>query len=395
MAAKRVFVSGCFDLLHAGHVEFLRRAAIYGELHVSIGSDETIRQLKGKVPVYSERERRFMLESLEAVHRVVIGSGSGKLDFEAELEAIRPDVFVVNSDGDDEAKQKLCRERGIDYVVLDRTPAPGLVSRSSTEVAGRANIPYRIDLAGGWLDQPWVSKLAPGPVVTLSLEPTHGFSLRGGMATSTRARAMRLWGNEIPRGDPEEQARMLFCFENPPGTPEVSGSQDSLGMVMPGLNRLYYEGEYWPQRIDSNVDDDVLSWLENHLQLVFLYPRPDGFSVLAETNVNAVQVRMLARYADRVWESILARDPERMGHYTTAAFRMQTSMFPAMAGPEIEAEIDRYLGRVFGVKISGAGGGGYLVLVTDEEIEGAVRLTARRSSMATQAGESVLAAKVA
>ncbi len=388
MATKKVFVSGCFDLFHAGHAEFLRRVAEYGELYVSIGADRTICELKGKIPVYAERERRFILESLESVHRVVVGSGSGKIDFLNELEEILPDVFVVNSDGDDDAKRELCQARGIEYLVLDRTPAAGLAPRSSTEVAARVNIPYRIDLAGGWLDQPQISKLAPGPVVTLSLEPTHSFSLRGGMATSTRARAMRLWGNEIPPGDIEEQARMLFCFENPPGTPEISGSQDSLGMVMPGLNRLHYNGEYWPQRIDSVLDEEVLAWLDNHLQLVFLHPRPAGFSVLKETNVNAAQVRMLARYADRVWDSILAGDPERMGHYMTAAFRMQTSMFPAMAGPEIEAEIDKYLDRIWGVKISGAGGGGYLVLLTDQEIEGAIRLTTRRGAGLSETAEA-------
>ena len=378
MAIRKVFVSGCFDLFHAGHAEFLKRAATYGELYVSIGSDRTISHLKHKLPVYSERERKFILESLQCVHQVLVGSGHGTIDFLKELMAVRPDVFVVNTDGDCEEKRELCRQQNIDYVVLDRSPAADLPARSSTEIQGGANMPYRIDLAGGWLDQPWVSKLAPGPVVTLSLEPNHAFSLRAGMATSTRARAMRLWGNEIPPGDPEELAQMLFCFENPPGKLEISGSQDSLGIVMPGLNRLDYDSEYWPRQIDNVVDEDILAWLDKHLRLLFLYPRPDDFSVLAETNVTAVQSRRLARYAQRVWESILARDPERMGHYMSAAFQMQISMFPNMITPEIEQEIDRHLDRTWGIKISGAGGGGYLVLLTDQEIEGTLRLSSRR-----------------
>ena len=251
---------------------------------------------------------------------------------------------MVNSDGDDEAKQELCRERGIDYVVLDREPAPGLAARSSTEVASRTSIPYRIDLAGGWLDQPWVSSLAPGPVVTLSLEPTHAFSLRGGMATSTRhgpcgCGVMR-FHLAIPRSRQEcsSASRILLVLRSL-RLSRLSGHGNA------GPESLYYDGEYWPQRIDSVLDEDVLSWLESHLQLVFLYPRPKGFSVLAETNVNAVQAGLLAPLCRPCLGVILARDPERMGYYLTAAFRMQISMFPAMAGPDIEGEIDKYLGE--------------------------------------------------
>ena len=43
---KKVFVSGCYDLLHSGHVEFFRQAAQYGDLYVGIGSDETILHYK-------------------------------------------------------------------------------------------------------------------------------------------------------------------------------------------------------------------------------------------------------------------------------------------------------------------------------------------------------------
>jgi len=44
--SKKVFVSGCFDMLHSGHVEFFRQASKYGKLFVSIGSDKTIKNLK-------------------------------------------------------------------------------------------------------------------------------------------------------------------------------------------------------------------------------------------------------------------------------------------------------------------------------------------------------------
>lgn len=51
---KKVFVSGCYDLLHSGHVEFFRQAAEYGDLYVGIGSDETILHYKNHKTLYNE-----------------------------------------------------------------------------------------------------------------------------------------------------------------------------------------------------------------------------------------------------------------------------------------------------------------------------------------------------
>ncbi len=67
METKKVFVSGCFDLLHSGHVEFFQRAAAYGDLYVALGSDKTVFDLKGRPPVNSEEERRFMVGSVACV----------------------------------------------------------------------------------------------------------------------------------------------------------------------------------------------------------------------------------------------------------------------------------------------------------------------------------------
>ncbi|MDA0712342.1 MAG: adenylyltransferase/cytidyltransferase family protein, partial [bacterium] len=181
---KKVFVSGCFDLLHSGHVAFFQSAAEYGDLYVAIGSDRTIFELKGRTPVNSEAERLYMIQSLGCVHQAVISAGSGMLDFEHELREIRPDIFVVNEDGDVADKQRLCESLGIDYVVLSRDPYRDLTPRSTTALRDINRIPYRIDLAGGWLDQPFVSEHHPGSVVTVSIEPTIEFNERSGMASS-------------------------------------------------------------------------------------------------------------------------------------------------------------------------------------------------------------------
>lgn len=129
---KKVFVSGCYDLLHSGHVEFFRQAAEYGDLYVGIGSDSTIMELKHHKTTYPEAERLFLVQSIRYVHEAFVNSGSGFLDFAPDLERLRPDIFVVNEDGDRDSKRDFCREHGIEYVVLKRVPHEGLTARSST-----------------------------------------------------------------------------------------------------------------------------------------------------------------------------------------------------------------------------------------------------------------------
>lgn len=131
---KKVFVSGCYDLLHSGHIEFFRQAASYGELYVGIGSDATIRELKHHDPMFPETERLFMVRAIRYVRDAFVNRGSGFLDFTPTVEALRPDVFVVNEDGASEAKRRFCEEYGMEYVVLKRLPAEGLKARSSTDL---------------------------------------------------------------------------------------------------------------------------------------------------------------------------------------------------------------------------------------------------------------------
>lgn len=378
--AKKVFVSGCFDMLHSGHVAFFRDAAQYGELHVALGSDKTILDLKGRPTVNDEQERLFMVKSVSWVKDAFISRGSGILDFEAELREIHPDYFVVNEDGDTPEKRQLCQTLGIGYVVLERKPLEGLKQRSTTALRERDYLPYRIDLAGGWLDQPYVSQYYPGAVVTISLEPTLEFNERSGMASSTRRHARELWGVKIPSGDYEKLARILFCYDNPPGTKIISGSQDSIGLVFPGLAFSFYEGGYWPTRIEHRLDEPLLRFVENALNLIPLGPRYADFDVLADTVINRDNAKALADAASAHWASILNRDIASFGCSMRDGFEAQVAMFPHMMNERIEALIDEYRDRALGWKLSGAGGGGYLILVSDKPIPGAVRVVVRRES---------------
>ena len=375
---KKVFVSGCYDMLHSGHVEFFREAATYGELYVALGSDKTVFDLKGRLPVNNEQERLFMVQAVSYVKQAFISQGSGMLDFEVELRVIRPNYLIVNGDGNLPEKRRLCEELGIEYIVLERKPADGLPARSTTALRQQSLIPFRIDLAGGWLDQPWVSVHHPGSVLTISLEPTLEFNERSGMASSTRRAAIDLWGTKIPPGNYEKLAKMLFCYDNPPGTKIISGSQDSIGIVLPGLANAYYEGEYWPTRIEHIQDERALQFVENALYLVALGPRHAEYDVLADTNITSAGARALAEAADGCWQAILERNIKGFGHFFRASFEAQIAMFPHMMNDDVVKLIEQYQDVALGWKLSGAGGGGYLILVSDKPIENAVRVIARR-----------------
>ena len=378
--AKKVFVSGCFDMLHSGHVEFFREAAQYGDVYVALGSDKTVFDLKGRPTFNSEQERLFMVRSVSFVKDAFISCGSGILDFEAELRQMKPDYFIVNADGHIPEKRDLCRELGIQYLILERKPHSGLETRSTTELRQRVSLPYRIDLAGGWLDQPYVSKHYPGPVITISLEPTLEFNERSGMASSTRRHALELWGPKIPAGNYEKLAKVLFCYDNPPGTEVISGSQDSIGLVFPGIAYSYYEGSYWPARIEHRLDEPLLSFVESSLQLVSLGPRFADYDALADTFFDRQRARALADAAEGHWEAILSQDIVRFGRTMRESFEAQVAMFPNMVNDRVAALIDENRDCALGWKLSGAGGGGYLILVAEEPIPGAIRVIARRET---------------
>lgn len=239
-------------------------------------------------------------------------------------------------------------------------------------------IPYRIDLAGGWLDQLYVNELYPGAVLTISIEPDYEFNDRSGMSTSSRKKAVELWQTDIPDGDKEKIAKTLFCFENPPGTKYVSGSQDALGITMPGLNRFFYNNNYWPEQIESVLDAELLTWIESRLWLIPLYPRHKEYDVLSGTNITKEGAMSLAQAADKCWEAINNKDAKKVGEALVDSFNAQINMFPHMVSEDIIQQIDSYKKEVLGWKISGAGGGGYLILFSEEPVKNAIQIRIRR-----------------
>ena len=401
----KVFVSGCYDLLHSGHVEFFRQASQYGDLYVGIGSDATILKYKNHKTLYPEQERLFMVKSIRYVKDAVINQGSGVMDFVPTVESLKPDRFVVNADGASEEKRRFCQEHGIEYIVLDRTPAEGLQARSSTSIKTTLkqaslsptdsspsvrgeSIPTRLDLAGTWIDQPYVSTYAPGWAITISLVPTFEVRERCGLSTSTRNQIKRIWPIQLPDMDPEMLAKLVFCFENDPERTDgiISGAQDAIGICVPGLCRHFYNAHYWPERIEQCQDEHILSWLEQHLCLIPMFPRRPGCSVVEGKQLNEPNVKALVKAADDCWTAIRQTDLNAFAAAYRASFNAQTTLFPAMLQPGVQDYIDQYsvLPDVLAWKMPGAGGGGYLALViTDatsfcQQHHEAIPLTIRR-----------------
>ena len=378
---KKVFVSGCFDLIHSGHIEFLKSASEFGDLYVCIGSDSTIKELKGKYPVNNENERKFIIQSIKYVKKCLVGSGSGFLDFKRELKTVKPNFFVVNQDGDSSVKSTFIKGFDIEYIVLKRTPFKELPERSSSMLKKEISIPYRIDLSGGWLDQPFINSIYPGPVVTISIEPNHKFNLRSGMATSTRNKAIEIWKTNLPFSNKEQLAKILFCYENSPGNKEITGSQDSIGIIYPGLNKLQYKNGYWPKKIESVLDEKKLAFVENHLYLIPIKPRDSNYNVFKNKKIEKKYIKELAACSENLWRSINEFNSEEFGLSMLNSFKSQTKIFPSMLNSEVTKTIEIIKNKCLGYKLSGSGGGGYLIVVSKYPLTNAIKIKIRRNNI--------------
>ena len=107
---KIVFTNGCFDILHAGHADYLNKAKSLGDiLVVGINSDDSVRRIKGeKRPILPQQMRAYLLDNLKPVDYVVIFEEDTPLEL---IKAIKPDVLVKGADWD------LERIVGADFVL--------------------------------------------------------------------------------------------------------------------------------------------------------------------------------------------------------------------------------------------------------------------------------------
>lgn len=134
---KKAIVTGCYDYLHSGHVRFFEEVAALGDVYVVVGHDANVRLLKGeRHPLFPQAQRRYMVSTIRHVTGALISSGHGWMDAAPEIDRLRPDLYVVNEDGDKPEKREFCAAHGLEYVVLKRAPRDGLPRRESTALRG-------------------------------------------------------------------------------------------------------------------------------------------------------------------------------------------------------------------------------------------------------------------
>ena len=251
-------------------------------------------------------------------------------------------------------------------------------------------IPYRLLLAGGWIDQPFVNEHDPSPpgsMVVVSLEPDRLYMERAGMATSSRKVAARLWPTGLPEDVPREELVRLLYEEENRGRAEPSGSQDMIGLIHPGISRLDYDhahdGGVFPAHVESCVDAEIAAWLTRVIHVLPVAPRPDGYDTLGDRRVSPEWVRRLGRSGADCFDAILAGDVRALGDTVNECMRCWEAMLPrSFVHPVLTADwpglLDRYQAKYEGAMAS-ASGGGYLYVITEREVPGTFHPSIRLS----------------
>jgi len=252
-----------------------------------------------------------------------------------------------------------------------------------------SRIPQRAALAGGWIDQPFVSSLnpePPGSMVVVSLEPALWFMDRCGMASSTRRIATTIWNGALPSRPPAELVRELYWAENE-GKAEPSGSQDMIGLIYPGVSRLDYdarvEGGRFPAHIESNCDPEIARWLEEVLHLVPINQRPAGYSPLGVRNLAPACIAELGRSGKDCYGAIVRMDIRQLAASMNLCMRCWEAILPhTVAHPMINLDLKAILcwfqSRYPGAMYSGCGGG-YMIVVSEDPVPGSLRVKVRTS----------------
>lgn len=173
----RVFVSGCYDILHAGHVQFFREARALGDhLTVCFASNDVLWHHKQRRSSLPDEHKRALIAALGTVDEVVIGNGTEEgVDFKEHFLRLRPDILAVTDDDKYGAlKRDLCAQVGARYVVMPKTP-PQFQPISTTQIVklirAPEQAPLRVDFGGGWLDVPRLAREGAF-IVNCAISPT-------------------------------------------------------------------------------------------------------------------------------------------------------------------------------------------------------------------------------
>jgi len=247
------------------------------------------------------------------------------------------------------------------------------------------SIPNRLALAGGWIDQPFISRLnpePPGSMVVVQIQPTFRPMDRAGIASGTRAVAMKLWKGRLPDRSPAVLVRELYEAENR-GKAEPSGSQDMIGLIYPGINRLDYDfmanGGVFPSHIESLNHARVARWLERCIHVLPVQPRPEGYNPLGKKNLDPRWIARLGRTGRDCFDAIRRMDIEALGASMNDCMTCWEKLLPhVVRHPAIKLDLKAML-RAYqrcypGAMFSGCGGG-YLLVASKEKVPGSFQVS--------------------
>lgn len=119
---KRVLASGCFDLIHYGHLRYLEEAKKLGgegaELIVVVARDSTILKRKGHPPIMNEEHRRALVEALKPVDKAILGKE--EFDILSIIEEVKPDIIALGYDQKDIEEILSNKNLGVKIVRLEK-----------------------------------------------------------------------------------------------------------------------------------------------------------------------------------------------------------------------------------------------------------------------------------
>jgi hypothetical protein len=258
-------------------------------------------------------------------------------------------------------------------------------NRRIEDVIGK--LPYRLALAGGWIDQPFVSihnPSPPGSMVVVNVEPQFRFIERAGICSSTRKIALKLWKDGLPQANPEELVQKLYMEENKDKA-EPSGSQDMIGLVYPGINRLDYDYTYregvFPKHIESCNDPQIAKWLENVIHILPVGPRPEGYNPLETKNLSSEWISRLGKSGKSCYEAILKKDIDALGESMNECMACWGKILPGTVhhhklNEDLHPLLEYYRSHYPGAMYSGCGGG-YLFVASQVPVPGAFNIKVR------------------
>lgn len=390
---KRIgFCTGCFDLIHAGHAVFFAQAREHADVVVvGLGNDNTLQKLKGiSRPVTPEPNRLYLVAAFGDVDHVVLNSDleDNKIDFREVLEALQPNVFVLNSDDDAvDAKQRLCENLEIECVRVPRDLPRELIPSSSSQIIDHINYalrcPLRIDFAGGWTDIPFLMKGAPGYVSNAAIRPLvelrqgqhnfAGYPRGSGLTTSTAAKILDLLNSPryVAAGkDLHAIAEDLFQFENKELHWAI-GRQDMYALTYGGFNCFRCEADT-AIREEHAVTPDVLTAFRQHLVLLHTSQSRNAQSVVEDvyqhhaTDFGREALQGLAELGLAFSDALGRQKYDECGEIMHRNWEQQKTLAPASTTPVIDEIYEAAYQTGARGKLCGAGGGGAFVFYADD-----------------------------